>query len=332
MARDAELGWTPALESAWADLGTTVDPARVIRIDRGWSTLADTAAAAGSPAGSARVRNIGVDVAVGDWVVHDTERITAVVARQSAFVRRASFEGTRFEAHTIAANIDVVALVHAHASVPNPRRLERELVLAFDSGAVPIIVLTKSDLAGDLGERAALAAVAGEVPILIASGLTGEGVDELRSLAAPSRTIAFLGASGVGKSTLVNALVGSAVQATGDVRASDQRGRHTTVAAELVRLPSGGWLLDTPGVRALSLWLSGQGIERAFADVFALMDHCRFRDCKHDREPDCAVRAAIDAGDLSAARFASLERLVAEEAALEAEQADYLRRGDRRRS
>ena len=143
--------------------------------------------------------------------------------------------------------------------------------------------------------------------------------------------MAFLGASGVGKSTLVNALLGEQRQATTEVR-GDQRGRHTTVAAELLRVPDdGGWLIDTPGIRALSLWLSGHGIEQAFVDVFELMDQCRFRDCKHDREPGCAVRLAIEEGRLDPERFDNLERLVAEEAALEQEQEDKLRRGDRRR-
>lgn len=327
MARDQALGWTPELEQAYAGLEVDIEPGRVIRLDRGWSLIADRA----DDPEPGRVRNLGADVAVGDWVIDDGERVTSIVPRHSAFVRRASFEGTRFESQTLAANIDVVALVHAHGTPPNPRRLERELVLAFDSGADPVIVLTKVDLATEPDQLADLVAVAGEVPILVTSARTATGIEALRELAAPHRTIAFLGASGVGKSTLINVLVGDEVQATQEVRAGDQRGRHTTVAASLIRLPGSGWLLDTPGVRALSLWLSGDGIERAFADVFALMDHCRFRDCKHDQEPGCAVRSAIEAGELSAARWQSLERLVAEEAALEAEQQEYLRRGDRRR-
>ena len=154
---------------------------------------------------------------------------------------------------------------------------------------------------------------------------------ELLPFAAEGATLAFLGASGVGKSTLVNALIGDDVQATRAVREGDQKGRHTTVAAELIAIPQGGWVIDTPGVRAVSLWHSGFGIERAFADVFELMDHCRFRDCKHDREPGCAVRAAIDDGTLDAQRFANLERLVAEEAALEDEQLARERATDRRK-
>jgi ribosome biogenesis GTPase len=165
---------------------------------------------------------------------------------------------------------------------------------------------------------------------MIASGLRSVGLDQIRAYAAGNRTLAFLGASGVGKSTLVNALLDDQVMDTAAVRAGDQRGRHTTVAAQLLRLQGEGWLIDTPGVRAVSLWLSGDGIERAFADVFTLMDDCRFRDCKHDREPGCAVQAAIADGRLDPDRMASLERLVAEEAALEAEQERYVRRGDRR--
>lgn len=330
---DPGLGWTDALQRAWEAIGAPGRPGRVGRLDRGWSTVLFAADDATSTE-QHRVRNLGMDVAVGDWVIDDGERITAVVERQSAFVRRASFEGARFEAHTLAANIDVVALVHAFGSPPNPRRLERELVLGFDSGAQPVVVLTKADLIdGDLETTTTevLAEVAIDVPLVITSAVDGTGMDHLRDLVSGHRTLAFLGASGVGKSTLVNALVGDEVQATREVRHHDQRGRHTTVAAELLRLGDDGWLLDTPGVRALSLWLSGQGIERAFADVFELMDHCRFRDCKHDREPECAVRAAIDSGTLAAQRWRSLERLVAEEADLEAEQAEFVRRGDRRR-
>jgi ribosome biogenesis GTPase len=325
-----ELGWNDAMETAWRDLGSPGVPARVSRLDRGWSTVLDT------PETSARVRNIGADVAVGDWVVpsDDGEKVEQVLPRQSAFVRRASFEGMRAEAHTLASNIDVVFLVHSLLAQPNQRRLERELVLAFDSGAQPVVVLTKLDAVDDPAfvEKSleSLEAVSLGVSVLVVSGTRGDGIELLRAYAEGNKSIALLGASGVGKSTLVNALVGGHVQRVSDVRAGDNRGRHTTTAAELVRLPGDGWLIDTPGLRAVSLWSSGHGIERAFADVFDLMDNCRFRDCKHDQEPGCAVQAAITAGTLDPARLISMERLVAEEAAIEDEQRARLRAEDRR--
>ena len=298
------------------------------RIDRGWSTVL-----LGVDGPEVRVRNIGAEVAVGDFVVPDPdgERVQHVLARHSAFVRRASFAGARAESHTIAANIDHVMLIHALTSPPNQRRLERELVLSWDSGAVPVVVLTKSDLVDDPSATvAAMNDVAPDVDVVVASGISGDGVEALRRYADGNRTLALLGASGVGKSTLVNALVGHGRQATADVRAGDQRGRHTTTASELVSLVAGGWLIDTPGVRAVSLWSSGRGIERAFADVFALMDGCRFRDCKHDDEPGCAVNAAVADGRVDPRRLESMKRLVAEELALEDEQRARDKAQDRR--
>jgi ribosome biogenesis GTPase / thiamine phosphate phosphatase len=327
---DRELGWNDALEAVWQAAGRPGQPGRVARLDRGWSTVLQTATH------PVRVRNIGADVAVGDWVItsDDGERVERVLDRQSAFVRRASFEGQRAEAHTLAANIDAVFLVHSLLAPPNQRRLERELVLAFDSGAQPVVLLTKVDAVDDPAyvesSRHTMEDVSLGVPVMVVSGTHHIGLEQLRQYAAPNLTIALLGASGVGKSTLVNALVGGDVQRVSDVRAGDNRGRHTTTAAELVRLPDSGWLIDTPGLRAVSLWSSGRGIERAFADVFSLMDHCRFRDCKHDQEPGCAVRAAVLAGELDPARLLSMERLVAEEAALEEEQRARLRAEDRR--
>jgi len=328
------LGWSADFQRAWSELGEPGQPARVSRLDRGWSTAIRTMGQARGADEPIRMRNIGADVAVGDWIIvsDDGERVDHVLARTSAFTRRASFDGMRAVSHTLAANIDVVFLVHALGSPPSPRRLERELVLAFDSGAEPVVVLTKTDLVEDPEPmRAELADVALGVPVLLASGLSGEGIDTLRAYATGNRTLTFLGASGVGKSTIVNALLGDQRQATTEVREGDQRGRHTTVAAELVPLSETGWLIDTPGVRAVSLWLSGKGIERAFADVFDLMDDCRFRDCKHDREPGCAVQAAIASGDLDPVRLTALEKLIEEEAALEEEQRAREKVADRRR-
>jgi ribosome biogenesis GTPase len=338
---DIRLGWSPTFERSWLATqvasGLASEPSRrcgrVVRLDRGWSSVLYDVGAE-----PVRCRNIGADVAVGDWVLvsDDGERVELVIERKSAFTRRASFEGSRATAHTIAANIDSVVLVHALTSPPNQRRLERELVLAFDSGASPVIVLTKQDLVPDpAASVASLEAVAVGVPVMCASGISGEGIADLRALVRHHSTMALLGASGVGKSTLINALVGNEALRTSEVREGDQRGRHTTTAVELVGLPwtkpeEQGWLIDTPGVRAVSLWSSGTGIERAFADVFDLADDCRFRDCKHDDEPGCAVKAAIEAGTLDPRRLDAMARLVAEELALEEEQRAQDKAQDRR--
>lgn len=309
--------------------GFTTLHGRVTRLDRGWSTvmLDDRQIA--------RVRNIGVEIAVGDMVIisADGERIVSVDERRSALTRRSSFEGARGTRQIVASNIDIVFLVHAVNAPVSQRRLERELVLAFDSGARPVVLLTKSDSvepAYAQEVRASLNEVAVGVEVLLLSSLSGSGVEQVRTLATADTTVVFIGASGVGKSTLVNALVGHEVQRTAEVREDDQRGRHTTVAAELIELPGGAWLLDTPGLRAVTLWTSGIGIERAFRDVFDLADNCRFRDCKHLDEPDCAVTAAIANGELPAIRLESMRRLVAEEFSVEEEQVERERAQDRR--
>lgn len=308
---------------------------RVQRIDRGWSTLLaenrSTPALHATQFTELRARNIGADVAVGDWVVlsSDGERVEHVLPRTSQLVRRASSDTVKAVAQVIAANVDVVLLVHALDARPNQRRLERELVLAFDSGARPVIVLTKSDITDTDTlriNRDAVAAISLGVTVHVVSSMTGEGLEGLLTYAANGETLAVLGASGVGKSTLVNALTGTESQQTGAIRRGDLRGRHTTTAVDLVPLPERGWLVDTPGLRAIGLWSSGHGIERAFADIFTLADQCRFRDCKHEREPACAVQNAVTGGQLDAGRLDAMRRLVAEDAALERQQERASRR------
>ena len=288
---------------------------RVIRIDRGWSTLRSI-----ENDDESRVRNIGAEVAVGDIVTIDAERVTSVLPRKSAITRRRSGEGARVQKDVIAANVDVVLVVQAADQEVNPRRIERELTVALDSMAEPRLVLNKSDLVSPTvcAERVAgVELVSAGVPVHTVSATTGDGLDELVADLPAGCAIALIGASGVGKSSLANALSGSVRQATGEVREGDQRGRHTTTAAELIELPHGRWLVDTPGLRVVSLWLSGRGIERAFSEIFDLADSCKFRDCKHESEPGCAVAAAVASGALDAKRLASMKELVAEEAELE---------------
>ena len=326
------LGWNQIFEDAAQKIDSSFLIGRVSRLDRGWSTI--KMSASDDQSGIVRVRNIGADVVVGDWVAFEKnlERIDHVLPRRSALIRRASSDAVRAEQHAVAANIDTVLIVHAATNESNQRRVERELVLAFDSGATPVLILTKSDLQDapqHIAELRDVARVCG-IECHLVSGLTGDGLDELAKYGENHRSVAVLGASGVGKSTLVNRLIGENSQQVGEVRDGDQRGRHTTVAADLLSMPNGGWLIDTPGLRALNLWTSGHGIERAFADIFKLADNCKFRDCKHQDEPNCAVQAAVVKNEVSIERLESMKRLVAEELALEDEQKVRVRLSNRK--
>jgi ribosome biogenesis GTPase len=260
--------------------------------------------------------------AVGDWVAYrplpGEERgiIHAVLPRRTRFSRKTTLGAT--EEQVVAANVDVVFLVMALTEQDlKPRRLERYLTMAWESGAEPVIVLTKSDLCPDLpAALAEVSAVAYGVPVEVVSNVTGEGIESLRAYASGNRTVALLGSSGVGKSTLVNSLLGEERLATQEIRESDGRGRHTTTHRELVPLPDGGLVLDTPGMRELQLWSADEGIGASFADVEEIAAQCRFHDCAHDSEPGCAVRAAIADGTLAAERFESYEKLQRELAML----------------
>jgi ribosome biogenesis GTPase / thiamine phosphate phosphatase len=306
-----DLGWSDQLETEFEPhLADGLVPARVAVEHRGAYVVhaeAGEQRAEVSPKLRSRAKARVDFPAVGDWVALREGLVEAVLPRRTKFSRKVAFSET--DEQVVAANVDVVFLVTAFGHDFNVRRLERYLVMAWESGAEPVILITKSDLAEDVAARVHEAeSVAFGVPVHAVSGVTGEGLEAMRDHLGPGRTGALLGSSGVGKSTLVNRLVGEEVLATAEIR-SDGQGRHTTTHRELVVLPGGGLVLDTPGMREFQLWESAEGLGEAFTDVEALFARCRFSDCAHRTEPGCAVREAIRTGELDADRYASYEKL-----------------------
>lgn len=276
-----------------------------------------------------RLVHESVDVAVGDWVGLGDGLIRSVLPRRSAIVRQAAGRAT--SGQTLAANVDVAFVVSSLGPDLEPRRIERYLVTIWESGATPEIVLTKADRYDDPWEMVAeVEAVAVGVPVYVVSAVTGEGCDRLRVRIQPGTTAVLLGSSGVGKSTLVNRFVGHELMAVKETRADDDEGRHTTSHRELISLPGGGLVIDTPGLRELQLW-DGGGLDGAFADVEELAGDCRFNDCSHTREPDCAVLAAVDAGTLPADRFESWRKLQKELRAIAVRHDHLLRKEEARK-
>jgi ribosome biogenesis GTPase len=251
----------------------------------------------------------------GDWVAaavrpeEATATIHDVLPRRGAFVRRA-VGGGRGAAQVVAANVDVALLVASLNADLSARRIERYLATAWEGGATPIVVLTKADICRDPDARKAeIEAIALGTPVHVVSAVTGEGLEALAASIAPGQTAALLGSSGVGKSSLVNALAGAALMTTQAIREADARGRHTTTHRQLVLLPNGRLVLDTPGMRELGLWDADTGVAVTFAEIEALAGECRFRDCSHDAEPGCAVRAALADGTLDEGRWRSYGKL-----------------------
>lgn len=318
-----ELGWNPYFEAMWNGLEREDGwvPARVVSQHRGlWRIAGDFGECWSAPSGKMHAASeAGGDwPAVGDWVAavaadpNEHATIHAVLPRRSQFVRKVA--GKRIEQQVIVANVDTAFLVAALDGDLSLRRLERYLAQALESGARPVVLLNKADGCEDVAARAAeVGRIATEAQVLVLSARTGQGVDALEPFLAPGQTVVLLGSSGVGKSTLVNRLVGQDLQAVQPIRESDSKGRHTTTVRELVLLPGGAIVIDTPGLRELQLWDAVDGVAQTFADIDSLAAECRFRDCQHQNEPGCAVREAIVAGTLDEARLESRKKLQQEQ-------------------
>jgi len=334
----AQYGWSDLLARAFAPHARAGHiPGRVVLQHRdGYLVATDQgelrAKASGRLLHEARE---GGHPAVGDWVAlslnlpQRSATIHAILPRRTAFVRRAADSQRRLQ--VIAANIDVAFVVTSMNDDLNPRRIERYLAAAWQSGARPVVVLTKSDLCPDPEGRAAeIAALAGDCPVLMVSARQGLGLDALLAQVAPGETCVLVGSSGVGKSTLVNAFLNEERMATQAIRDTDDKGRHTTSHRELVLLPGGGLILDTPGIREVGLIDVDEGVSAVFDDIERLAHDCRFNDCGHANEPGCAVQAALRSGALDPERWAHFQKLGLELAAMD-EKADRVAKDAERR-
>jgi len=271
---------------------------RVIRVERGWVTLATEL--------GTRSAQTAEELVVGDWVLFHpssgpikTER---VLPRRTGISRKVS--GRAFREQILAANVDYVFVVSSLNSELNPSRLERYLTMIAGGGASPVIVLTKADLCLDPEPLIeSIRRAVGDAPILVVSAVTGFGLDALSPYMGPGNTVVLTGSSGTGKSTLINALLGQNRLETGAIRQGDERGRHTTTRREMMLLPSGGSIIDTPGIRELSPWVEEDALNTAFSDIENLGGQCRFRNCSHQGEPGCAVLSAVEEGELEERRL-----------------------------
>ena len=321
----AGLGWNGFFEQAFAALDADgLSPARVVREERErYLVCGEAGEMAAEVPGRFRFEaaNESQFPAVGDWVAvrpmsPDQALIIAVLPRRSALSRKEAWN--RSSEQVIAANIDTVLLVAGLDQEFNPRRIERYAVAMRQSGATPVIVLNKTDLCPDLAARIGeLQGVANGIPVHPVSALDEKDLDALHEYLRVGETIAFIGSSGVGKSTIINRLLGAERQATGAVSESVGKGRHVTTRRELIAIPGGGLLIDTPGMRELQLWGDEADVDRAFEDIEELARECRFRDCRHEAEPGCAVRAALETGDLAPERFRNYVKLQREASFLE---------------
>lgn len=321
-----ELGWNMEFQHAFDQVKQSEwNPGRVTSEHKGsYRVQTETGELLGEITGKMRYQADGRQdyPAVGDWVLLSSRpqegkgTIHDILPRFSKFSRKVA--GLTTEEQVIAANVDTVFLVNALNQDFNVRRLERYLLLTWESGATPVIVLTKSDLSENTEALASeVEAVAFGVPIHVTSVKDRTGLDELHAYLEEGQTVTLLGSSGAGKSTLTNYLLGEEKQLVQEIRDDDGRGRHTTTHRELIPISSGGMIIDTPGMRELQLWEADEGLNQSFADIEALAENCHFRDCKHEKEPNCAVQEAIQSDDLDESRFQSYLKLQRELAFLE---------------
>ena len=332
-----DLGWDDGWRESFEPYRNEgLEPARVAVQHRGGYVVLAERGEVRAEAARRLVRE-GALATVGDWVALrylESERrgiVDAVLPRRTKFSRKTPFQETAEQ--VVAANVDTVFLVSGLGHDFNLRRIERYLATGWESGAQPVIVLTKTDLRPeDVADAVAqVEAIAFGAPVHAISAKTGEGMEQLDPYLVPGRTIALLGSSGVGKSTIVNRLLGEERLETREVRAGDERGRHTTTHRELVALPRGALLIDTPGMRELQLWDASDGLDQAFSEVTSLFAECRFGDCAHESEPGCAVRAALEDGRLPRERWESYLKLQRELEALAAKTDKALAAERRRR-
>ncbi|MES1247216.1 MAG: ribosome small subunit-dependent GTPase A [Actinomycetota bacterium] len=324
-----ELGWTPELA---AELEPGLRPGRVAAAHRAaFDVLCEGGAAIRTRLPGRMAHYDEVDVAVGDWVGLSDGLIRSVLPRRSALVRTSA--GLTSRPQTLAANVDVAFVVTSLGPDLEPRRLERYLVTIWESGASPEIVLTKADRFDDVSDMVLeVESVALGVPVHVVSSVSGDGVDGVRARVAAGRTAVLIGSSGVGKSTLVNRWLGSEVMVTQETRADDDEGMHTTTSRQLLLLPGGGLVIDTPGIRELQLGVaSDEAFDEAFSDVEELAAQCRFNDCEHRTEPGCAVRSALADGSLARERYASWQKLQRELASIARRTDARLRKEERKR-
>ncbi len=311
------LGWGPDFDEAMAPHAAKgLAPARVTLVYRKQLRVLSSQGELWARTGGKiihRAESLSELPAVGDWVAARLPQgggealVHAVLPRRTAFVRKVP--GHHAAPQVLATNVDSVLVVMGLDEDFSVRRLERFLALAWESRAAPVVVLNKQDVCGDLAEKLAVVrGMARDAPVYAASALTGAGLEPLRAYFGPRKTVALLGSSGVGKSTLVNRLAGAQVMETGAVL-DDGRGRHTTTRRELILLPGGGAVIDTPGLREVQLWDADAGLAKTFDEIDALARGCRFGDCRHDAEPGCAVKQALEDGALPQARFDAWRQL-----------------------